>query len=85
MPDLGSIAFGGLPPNVNLTGTSVTVPVQGYAIGNGPSNDTGAVDLFWTVDVQSYGCQGCNINGSTFSNNTILDSGMSRSSHPLPS
>jgi hypothetical protein len=74
-PDLGSMAFGGFPPNINLTNTSVTAPIQGFVVGTGPSNATDAVDLYWTVDVQSFGCEGCNVTGSTFSNETILDSG----------
>jgi hypothetical protein len=73
--DLGSMAFGGFPPNINLTNTSVTAPIQGFVVGTGPSNATDAVDLYWTVDVQSFSCEGCNITGSTFSNETILDSG----------
>ncbi|KAJ6447755.1 aspartic peptidase domain-containing protein [Mycena vitilis] len=79
-PNLGFIAFGGTPP-VNLSNTTVTVPVQGYSItGNDtvpiaePSNSKDAVYLFYTVDAQAYVFPGSTA-VVTASNNTILDSG----------
>lgn len=49
-PGLGSIAFGGVP-DVPITSTAVTVPVQGMTASGSISSTSFA---FYTVDIQSY-------------------------------
>jgi hypothetical protein len=51
-PNLGYLAFGGIAP-VPVTTTSVTVPLQGYSIGNGPSNGTNITYLYYNIDVET--------------------------------
>jgi hypothetical protein len=48
-PNLGYLAFGGIAP-VNTTNTSATIPVQGYTLTSGSSNQY----LFYTVEIDSY-------------------------------
>jgi hypothetical protein len=73
-PNLGFIAFGGMPPVV-LDKTAVTVPVQGYSTTtDDPSNAKDAVFFYYTVDVDGYVFPG-STKLATKNNNTILDSG----------
>jgi hypothetical protein len=72
-PNLGFIAFGGMPP-VDLDKTAVTVPVQGYSASTGEPSSTDAVFFYYTVDVDAYTFPG-STKVATSNNNTILDSG----------
>ncbi|KIM83061.1 hypothetical protein PILCRDRAFT_819851 [Piloderma croceum F 1598] len=47
--NLGYLAFGGIAP-VNTTNISATIPVQGYTLKSGLSNQY----LFYTVEIDSY-------------------------------
>ncbi|KAF8183823.1 acid protease [Mycena galopus ATCC 62051] len=74
-PNLGFLAFGGMPP-VALGKTAVTVPIQGYsAISDEPSNKN-AVFQHYTIDVDGYTFPG-STKVTTKNNNTIIDSGTS--------
>ncbi|KAI0086737.1 acid protease [Irpex rosettiformis] len=76
-PHLGFLALGGIPP-VAVTGTSATVPIQGFSISSGASEL-----FFYDVDVDKYtfpGSAGINLTGSS----AILDTGTTLNLLPTP-
>ncbi|KAJ7214524.1 acid protease [Mycena pura] len=73
-PNLGFLSFGGIAP-VPVTGTTVTVPIEGYSVTTGiPSSVPNSPFFFYTVNVESYTFPGSK-RVNTANNNTILDSG----------
>ncbi|KAJ7622158.1 acid protease [Roridomyces roridus] len=75
VPDLGTIAFGGIVPVPVSQHKYITVPMQRYAPKVFvPSNDPTATPLWYSLDVDGYTFSGSS-SVVTKSNSTILDSG----------
>lgn len=76
-PHLGFLALGGVPP-VATTGTSTTVPIQGFTVSSG-----GSQLFFYDIDVDTYifpGSAKVNLTGSS----AILDTGTTLNLLPTP-